>query len=217
MRPVASAVAVFAATASLVLVSACSSAEDAATDGDETTTVETTPVDTTPEETTAGSTTASTTEESDAIEQPTDGRVGGSGFTVGLPEGWEDVSEEAAANQSLVDIAIAAPSGTFRTNFNVVQPQPFSGTTEELVKQSASELRSVTKTKVTAVAATDFDGVSAPGQTSSLDTEAGDVTLIQYMVVRGGQVHPVTMTFLTEQTSESTAEMDEIIASWQWE
>ena len=44
-----------------------------------------------------------------------------------------------------------------------------------------------------------------------------DVMLIQYMVVRDEQIHPVTMTFLAENEGEATAVMEEIIASWQWE
>ncbi|MGH3506021.1 MAG: hypothetical protein ACRDO2_02320 [Nocardioidaceae bacterium] len=183
MRAHTSRLALLAATASLVLVSACSSAEDTASDGEDTTT---------PAE--------------------------GTGYTIALPEGWSDVTEEAAENQSLVDLAIAAePVDSFRTNFNVVKPQPFAGTEDELVEQSAQELESVTNSKVTPVDAVEFDGVRALGQTSTLAAPQGDVTLIQFMVVRDEQIHPVTMTFLAANEDDATAVMEDIIASWQWE
>jgi hypothetical protein len=227
MPSLSSRLALLAATAGLVLVSACSSAEDAASDGEDTTSAESTAEPTTDEETTAAEPTQSEeteseeTEseetESEETEEPDEGDVEGTGYTIALPEGWTDVTEEAAASQPLVDLAIAEPSGTFRTNFNVVKPQPFTGTEEQLVTQSAKELKSVTNSKVTPVDPTTFDGVTALGQTSTLSTGQDDVMLIQYMVVRDEQIHPVTMTFLAENEGEATAVMEEIIASWQWQ
>ena len=217
MPSLSSRLALLAATAGLVLVSACSSAEDAASDGEDTTSAESTAEPTTDEETTESEPTESEENESEENDEPAEGDVEGSGYTIALPEGWTDVTEEAAASQPLVDLAIADPSGTFRTNFNVVKPQPFTGTEEQLVTQSAEELKSVTNSKVTPVDPTTFDGVTALGQTSTLSTGQDDVMLIQYMVVRDEQIHPVTMTFLAENESEATAVMEEIIASWQWE
>ena len=203
-----------AATASLVLISACSSAEDTASDGEDTTT----PAESTSETTTDEQPSESTQTEPDETEEPEAGGIQGTGYTIALPEGWSDVTEEAAQNQSLVDLAIAAePVDSFRTNFNVVKPQPFAGTEEELVEQSAQELESVTNSKVTPVDAVEFDGVSALGQTSTLAAAQGDVTLIQFMVVRDEKIHPVTMTFLAANEDEATAVMEDIIASWQWE
>lgn len=217
MRALSSRLALLAATAGLVLVSACSSAEDAASEGDDATSAESTAEPTTDEETSESEPTDSEETEPEETGESDEGDVEGTGYTIALPEGWTDVTEEAAASQPLVDLAIADPSGTFRTNFNVVKPQPFTGTEEQLITQSAEELESVTNSKVTPVDPIAFDGVTALGQTSTLSTGQDDVMLIQYMVVRDEQIHPVTMTFLAENESEATQVMEEIIASWQWE
>ncbi|MFY9914879.1 MAG: hypothetical protein WAK18_09445, partial [Nocardioidaceae bacterium] len=142
------------------------------------------------------------------------------GYSVDIPAGWADITAEAQQQNSSADVAIAEPSQgqAFRTNFNVVEPNQIDSgvSSDELAKQAASELQSVTKSAVTPVSAPDFDGDPALGQASSTTASGVDVSLIQYFVVKNGLVYAATMTFDSSQTDQAKATLDEIIGSWTW-
>ncbi len=190
--------AVAAAAAALLVVTACSSAGDTKPSADGTTS--TTATQTTP-------TGAPTT-------------LAGQGYSVDIPAEWEDITAEAQQQNSRADVAIAEPSQgqPFRTNFNVVEPNQINSgvSSNELAKQAARELKSVTKSAVTPVSAPDFDGHSALGQTSSTTASGIKVSLIQYFVIKNGLVYAATMTFDSSQADEAKATLAEIIGSWTW-
>ena len=149
-------------------------------------------------------------------------RVAGTGYTIAVPQDWEDVIEEARATNRRADIAVAEPeqATTFRMNFNVVQPSRLSpGVTDAaLARQAANELRNVTHAKVIRLNGPDFDGSPSIGQGSRATGPGGvRVTLVQYLVRHGGSLYPTTLTFETSREAEAQNIMKGIVDSWGWD
>jgi hypothetical protein len=205
-----------AAAASLVAVlalSACSGSDDSsggsgATDG----------------ETTAGSTTESeaTSPSDDAsTDEPSGDSVTGTGYSITVPDGWEDVTALAKQSNAQADIAVAEPqeSGKFRMNFNVVTPSPLpAGVSDsDLANQAAQELQSVTKAKVKPIEVDyDFDGAKALGQTSTTTAQGFTVTITQFVLVHDDQIFATTMTYEDSREDEAMDKASDIADSWTW-
>ncbi len=189
--------ALLAAAATLLLVTACSSASDTKTKGDPT----------------------SPTTSADST-SPDPGTLSGQGYSVVIPADWEDITTQAKQQNSQADVAMAEPQQdqVFRTNFNVVVPNEIdAGVSQaELAKEAARELKSVTKSAVTPISAPDFDGSPALGQTSTTLASGVHVSLIQYFVVKDGLVYATTMTFDKGHAAEAKATLGTIIDSWTW-
>ena len=192
----------------LVALSACSSgSDDASTDP------------TTDATTSATSTTESTdttpTDDTTSSDQSSGAGVSGTGYSVAIPDGWEDVTDLAKQTNQAADVALAEPvkAGEFRTNFNTVTPNPIdaSVTDAQLSAQAAKELKSVTQAAVTPLEAPDFDGSPALGQTSEAQAKGFKVTLVQYIVRHEDKVYAITMTFESKNAEAAQAKLDEIV------
>jgi hypothetical protein len=198
---IASAVAVLA-------LPACSGSDDDA-DGSDTTT-------------TSASSDTTPTDEPTSSDEPAGDSVTGSGYSIAVPSGWEDVTELAKQNNSQADIAVAEPQteGEFRTNFNVVTPTPLPDGVDddELADQAATELESVTKSEVTPLDVTvDFDGAKALGQTSKTTTQGYTITITQYLLVHEDQIFATTLTYDEKRADEAMDTLTEIADSWTWD
>ena len=198
---IASAVAVLA-------LPACSGSDDDNDDSDSTTAAASS--DTTP------------TDESTSSDEPAGDSVTGSGYSIAVPSGWEDVTELAKQNNSQADIAVAEPQteAEFRTNFNVVTPTPLPDGVgdDELADQAAKELESVTKAEVTPLDVTvDFDGAKALGQTSKTTTQGFTITITQYLLVHEDQIFATTLTYDEKRADEAMDTLTEIADSWTWD
>jgi hypothetical protein len=209
----------------LLALSACSGSDDSS--GDSTpATSDSTPTTTStgsqsPSEPTDVTTTASPDETTSATEPGGGATVTGAGYTVAVPEGWQDVIDQARRTNAQADVAIAEPAqaGEFRLNFNVVQPSalPAGVTDQQLATQAAKELRSVTHAKVTPVDGPAFDGAPSVGQVSHATAGGFNVTLVQYLVRHQGRLYPTTLTFETSRENEAQAVMTGIVGSWTWD
>jgi hypothetical protein len=199
---IASAIAVLA-------LPACSGSDDDADGSDATST-------------SAESSDASPTDESTSSDEPTVDSVTGSGYSIAVPTGWEDVTELAKQSSSQADIAVAEPQteGEFRTNFNVVSPSPLPDgvSDDELAEQAATELESVTKSEVTPLDATvDFDGAKALGQTSKTTTQGYNIAITLYVLVHEDQIFATTLTYDEKRADEAMDTLAEIADSWTWD
>ncbi len=213
----------------------CSNAADTASGGDDTTpattgtttseqvTSEPTTSDPTTEDpTTEEPTTAEPTTEEPATEEPTGpeaGTVVGEGYTFALPAGWIDVTQQTKASNPQVDVAVAEPQtpGAFRLNFNTVTPSPIPDLTrEQLVEQAETELAGVTNSKVESLPDKTFDGDTAIGQESTTDVSGYDIGIVQYLVVRDGNIYATTITYDVDRAEEADQILDGIIGSWAW-
>ncbi len=209
-----------AASVALLALAACSSASDTA--GTDTAGTDTTGDSTTPTQETAATSPTEVTTTSEPTSSAADAStLRGTGYSVSLPDGWEDVTDVAKQSNAAADVALAEPASSteFRMNFNVVDPNPINAgvSDDELAAQAAKELKSVTQAKVTSISGPDFDGSPSLGQTSQAEASGFTVSLIQFLVRHDDQVYATTMTFETKRTDEAKAVLDEIVASWTWE
>lgn len=144
----------------------------------------------------------------------------GQGYTISLPKGWVDATATAKQNNQAADIAIAEQTspGTFRTNFNVVNPTPISAnvTKTQVLAEAGRELKGVTHAKVTTFAGPAFDGTSSNGQSSDTTRSGLHFTLIQYIVIRQGKVYGTTLTFESKRAKDARKNLAEIVSSWAW-
>src|SRR6476659_10473851 len=135
---------VLACTLVLLAVSACSSSSDTA-NTDQTTDATTSSTQSTEATTPTDATTSD--------DQSSGAGLSGTGFSIAIPDGWEDVTDIAKQNNQAADVAVAevAKNGEFRTNFNTVTPNPIdaSVTDAQLAAQAAKELKGVTHAPVT--------------------------------------------------------------------
>lgn len=148
-------------------------------------------------------------------------KLTGQGYSLTIPDGWEDITASLKAKNPSLDEAIGeSQSGSFRTNFNVVQPTPTTATVQhdavELHKEAASELKSVTSSTVSSLPNTSIDGEPAIGQTSKFTTGATPITFIQYIAIHDGLAYPITMTSATENLADAKAKVASILGSWHW-
>jgi len=206
---------VLACTLVLLAVSACSSSSDTAN------TDQTTDATTSSTQSSTPSTEATTpTDATTSDDQSSGAGLSGTGFSIAVPDGWEDVTDIAKQNNQAADVAVAevAKNGEFRTNFNTVTPNPIdaSVTDAQLAAQAAKELKGVTHAPVTPIDAPDVDGSPALGQTSEVQTSGFKLTLVQYIVRHDDKVYALTTTFETKNADEAKQKLDEILASWKW-
>jgi hypothetical protein len=207
-RPAVRMTATIASAVALLALPACSGSDDDA-DGSDTTN-------------SAASSDTTPSGESTSSVEPAGDSVTGSGYSVAVPSGWEDVTELAKQNNSQADIAVAEPQteGEFRTNFNVGSPTPLPDGVgdDELADQAATELESVTKAEVTPLDVTvDFDGAKALGQTSKTTTQGFTITITQYLLVHEDQIFATTLTYDEKRADEAMDTLTEIADSWTWD
>ena len=198
--------ATIASAVVLLALPACSGSDD----GADTTTTSAASSDTTP------------TDEATSSDGAAGDSVTGSGYSIAVPSGWEDVTELAKQSNSQADIAVAEPQtqGEFRTNFNVVTPTPLPDGVgdDELADQAAKELESVTNSEVTPLDVTvDFDGANALGQTSKTTTQGFTITITQYLLVHEDQIFATTLTYDEKRADEAMDSLTEIADSWTWD
>jgi hypothetical protein len=146
--------------------------------------------------------------------------VQGQGYTISVPKGWVDATATAKQNNQAADIAIAEETspGSFRTNFNVVNPTPISAsvTKAQVLAEAARELKGVTHANVATFAGPVFDGTRSSGQTSDTTTSGLHFTLIQYIVIRQGTVYGTTLTFESKRAKDAKSNLAKIVRSWTW-
>ena len=192
----------------LLALSGCSGSDDA--DGSDATTSGTTSSATSP------------TDDTPSSDAPAGDTVSGSDYSIVVPDGWEDVTDIAKQNSSQADIAVAEPQAgaEFRTNFNVVTPRPLPDgvSDEQLADQAATELQSVTNSKVTPIdVPVDFDGAQAIGQTSQTTTQGFTITITQFVLVHEDQVFATTLTYDDKRADEAMDKLTDIAGSWTWD
>ena len=218
MRKPLAAVAV---AALLSLCAACGGSDDDPSTSPTTTASTTSSTPTAPP---SSPTTSAPTTSAPTSSSPTDDdgdRLAGAGFSIAVPEEWENITASLKEKNPQLDIAIGEKDATvFRTNFNVVTASATTATVEadaaELHKEAAAQLKTVTHATVAPLPDRDIAGDAAIGQTSKFEASGTSVTFVQYLCIHDGKAYPVTMTFATANAEKATATLDTILATWQW-
>ena len=166
-----------------------------------------------------GATEGPTSGQSAESSGPPEATVLGSGYTISMPERWQDVRATVTKTKP-VDVAVAEPKQgeTFRMNFNVLVPRPVPDdlSDQDLVTQGASLLTSVTHHPVKSAVGPDFDGSASLEQRSNVSASGLPLTLLQYVVVNHGHVYATTMTYERQRADEAKDILDGIVDSWHW-
>jgi hypothetical protein len=150
---------------------------------------------------------------------PADGAVQGDGYTLSVPEGWTDLSEEAAEvpELAMADLAYGDTSEQgFASNLNTIVT-PASGETVDdpgVRGQLADQVEQALNVRPKPIADTEFDGEKAIGQTATVRKPA--VTLVQYVTVHKDEVYTLTVTLSAARTAEADELVGSVVDSWQW-
>lgn len=145
--------------------------------------------------------------------------IKGEGFTFGLPKNWEDITASVKEGQPALDVAVAAPTKDtdFRTNVNVIKPQPATaGTIEQYADQAGQELTGFTKTPVEPADDRTIDGEKAKGQISTYDQNGTELSILQYFVLHNEKIYLMTLTVAKPDEAAGKAALESVLASWKW-
>jgi len=199
------------AGAGLVLVlGACGS--DAADITDDTTSA------TTATEETSQTSPPEPTEPTETTDAPSGDSIDGEGYTYAIPDGWEDVSDEAASAQADSAVRVTDSAGGFGTNINVIV-SPSGGVTdiESLRDQFKQQIEGLVDTPVEEIDNITIAGETAIGQTASAKQQGDTLMFTQYFVAHEDSIYAVTLTAPEADAENGRAALDSIISSWAWE
>ena len=173
----------------------------------------------TPTETTTSETSPpEPTDATETTDAPEGDVIDGEGYTYAIPEGWEDVGDEAAAAQADSAVRVSDTGGAFGANVNVIVT-PDAGVTdiESLRDQFQQQIEGMVDSKVEAVEDTTIAGEPAIGQTASRDQSGEMLIFTQYFVAHEGSIFAITLTTPEDEAADSEAALDTILSSWAWE
>lgn len=141
----------------------------------------------------------------------------GSGYTYGIPEGWNDATSDVGAMG--IDSAVRAEDEDdgFRRNV-VVEVQPANGASdpEEIQDQWESNIGE-------AVGGTPepIDGISIDGQDAvgiRIETTQQDIDIVQvaYLAINDDQIYSIALSAHRDVEDEATAEFEQVLDTWSW-
>ena len=165
--------------------------------------------------------------------------VEGTGYAYSVPEGWDDVSDQAedqieVARFSPDTLVVGAREDDFTTNVNVVREGgvPEAVTPQEYAEVSLAGLRDPAAGLPPELAATverlNPTGISRPGEIELDGQEAvawtyrstqngRRVRVRQVATVMDGAGYTVTLTALPAGYEDGAAGLEQVIESWRWE
>jgi hypothetical protein len=166
--------------------------------------------------------------------------VEGTGYSYSVPEGWDDVSDQAedqveVARFSPDTLVVGAREDDFTTNVNVVREGgvPEAVTPEEYAEVSLAGLRdpasaglppelaeTVEQLNPTAISEpreVELDGQEAVAWTYRSTQNGRRVRVRQLATVMDGAGYTVTLTALPAGYEDGAAGLEEVIESWRWE
>jgi hypothetical protein len=169
-------------------------------------------------------------------------RVDGSGYTYAVPDGWQDVSDEAGdidldVPRVLVDSAVVGDrEDDFTTNVNVVREGglPAGVTARQYGQVSIANLRDpaaagfppevvealadIDLSTVEELPDTQLGGRDAVAWEYRDDSSAERATQVrQVAAVNGSAAYTVTLTAVPDTFEDAVPALDEVVESWEWE
>jgi hypothetical protein len=166
--------------------------------------------------------------------------VEGTGYSYSVPEGWEDVSEQAEDEVGIArlsaDTLVAGDRvDDFRTNVNVVRERgvPEGVTADEYAELSLAGLRDPAAAGLPPELAAAVGDLNPTAISEPSDTELGGhealawsyrstqngrrVRVRQVATVMDGAGYTVTLTARPAGYEEGAAALGEVVESWRWE
>lgn len=161
------------------------------------------------------------------------GAVEGTGYTVELPDGWDDrsdQSEDFAAAGFEPDVVMSDdPEGGFARNINVLRQTSLADGVDvdrlaqdsrralqdpELLEQLGGGLE---PTDISDVTELQLDGEPARAFDYSSERDGRELRFRQVYAVEGGTGYVITYTALADDFEEGAQALDEVVDSWTWE
>jgi hypothetical protein len=166
--------------------------------------------------------------------------VQGRGYSYSLPEGWEDVSEQAKGEVEIPrfrpdTLVIGEREDDFTTNVNVVREGgvPEGVTAEDYAEVSLAGLRDPAAAGLPPELAATVEQLNPTGISRLRDRELGGeeafawtyrstqagrrVRVRQVATVMDGAGYTVTLTAVPAGFEEGAGALEEVVGSWRWE
>ena len=138
------------------------------------------------------------------------------GFTVEVPEGWEDAID--LVDVPSVQLAMKAPEQVdgFFTNVLVTKEEYVANLTSA-VEQAAKELAGNDKdAEYELLELAPVDGNRAPGYTITRTVQGKTLVQTQRWISHDGTLYVVTMSALEAQAKDAQETLDALLESWTW-
>jgi hypothetical protein len=166
--------------------------------------------------------------------------VDGSGYTYSVPDGWEDVSDQA---EDEIDVGGFRPDtlvvgereDDFATNVNVIReggvPErvtaaqygevSLAGLRDPVAAGLPPELAEVIESlhprQISGLRDAELDGEEAVAWDYRSSQDGRSLRVRQVAAVMDGAGYTVTLTVLPERFEDGTVALDEVVESWEWE
>ena len=148
-------------------------------------------------------------------------KVEGSGYSVELPDGWKDRTEDAEEQTGgiAVDRLFIGPRVEgFATNVNVLREQrPADASLEEIEQRGRPQIRGVGGRNISPARPVELGGERALSHTYQIRQQGKLLRGEQYIAIRDGRVYNVTVTSVPSAFADARSDFREITDSWKWE
>ena len=144
----------------------------------------------------------------------------GSGYSVELPDGWKDRTDDAPEESPIrVDRLFIGPRVKgFSTNVNVIrEPRPANATLEEIEQQGRPQIRGFGGRDISQAKPVELDGERALSHTYRIRQQGKLLTGEQYIAIHDGRVYNVTITSDPSAFADARRDFKEITGSWKWD
>jgi hypothetical protein len=170
-----------------------------------------------------------------------DDPVEGAGYSYSVPDGWDDVSNEADDEIDIVglrpdSLVVGEREDGFAPDVNVIREGglPAGVTTAQYADVSLAGLRDPERAGLPAELVdivgrldprdfseprdSELDGADAVvWEFSGKSRDGGDTRVRQVTAVRDGSAYTLTLTVRPDRFDEETDALDEVVDSWEWE
>ena len=149
-----------------------------------------------------------------------DEKVEGSGYSVELPDGWKDRTDDAPQDSPIrVDRLLIGPRVRgFATNVNVIrEPRPGNATLEEIEQQGRPQIRGFGGRDISQARPVKLGDERALSHTYRIRQRGKLLTGEQYIAIHDGRVYNVTVTSDPSAFADARRDFREITGSWKWE
>jgi hypothetical protein len=146
--------------------------------------------------------------------------ISGTGYSVGMPDGWHDRTEEARSGAINFDLFLAGErEGGFITSVNVIREAPpgVPDDVDELVETFTRQLGVLGETPPQPLPKREIDGEPARGNTVEVQGPQARYTVVQYFTIHDDAVYTVTLGAHETALSEARADFSDLLDSWRWE
>ena len=148
-------------------------------------------------------------------------KVEGSGYSVELPDGWKDRTDDAEKQTGgiKVDRLFIGPRVEgFATNVNVLrEARPANASLEEIEQRGRPQIRGVGGKNISQAKPVELGDERALSHTYRISQQGKQLRGEQYIAIHDGRVYNVTVTSVPSAFADAQKDFKEIADSWKWD